>query len=196
MAMRAPPLREDCPGGALLQPLFADGFVHILPSFFKLVTTLTERGGDFRVVFRTFGVDIDRVCCEYNLFCEGGHPLSPPGLRMDGSGGSVDRRVRLPDCGCTLQRGPGPHDVNIVLAAGIEVVSSLQSPVSIFSDCHSSWSQDPTGGSLSGVGGLNRLLREWFAAGHNAAAVQDHFEYWSRHGERCIKLPYLTGGHR
>ena len=119
--MRAPALRDDSPDGGLLKPLFADGFVHILPSFFRLVTTLNDRGEDFRIVFRTFGVDIDRVCSEYNLFCEGNHPLSPPGRRMDGSAGSVDRRVRLPDCGCVLHRGPGPQEVKISLSSEIEV---------------------------------------------------------------------------
>eukprot|EP00944_MAST-04C_sp_MAST-4C-sp1_P015168 g15168.t1 len=67
----------------------------ILPSFFNLVTTLHQNGRDFGIVFRTFGIDLEEVCFEFNRFCEGKHPLSK-GILLDGSDGGIDRRVSLP----------------------------------------------------------------------------------------------------
>eukprot|EP00662_Eupelagonemidae_sp_cell21_P027999 gene27999-52746_t len=45
--------------------------------FFALVRRLHEDGRDFRIVFRTFGVDLPEVLSEYNLFCLGEHPCHP-----------------------------------------------------------------------------------------------------------------------
>jgi hypothetical protein len=96
--------------------LFPDGYLAMLPSFFSLVARLHILNIDFRIVFRTFGIDIPRIAREFNMFCSGMHPLCsrylPEGVRMDGSGGSVDRRLHLPrrscefkchlDCSCRL----------------------------------------------------------------------------------------------
>ncbi len=82
----------------------------IVPSFFRLVSLLHQKGADFKVVFRTFGVDIPRVSEEFNAFCEGRHPhcsrFSETGsfVHMDGSNGLPDRRLRLPDRSCAIIR--------------------------------------------------------------------------------------------
>lgn len=52
-----------------------DGFYLIMPAFFRFLSVLAERELDFRLVFRTFGNDIDSVVSEYNLFCDNSHPL-------------------------------------------------------------------------------------------------------------------------
>lgn len=44
---------------------------HIIPSFFKLINYLNKYNIKFNIVFRTFGVDIERVAVEFNSFCEG-----------------------------------------------------------------------------------------------------------------------------
>ena len=53
----------------------ADGHYLILPSFFRFISTLSSRGLNYRIVFRTFGHDVSSVSSEYNLFCHGSHPL-------------------------------------------------------------------------------------------------------------------------
>eukprot|EP01065_Artemidia_motanka_P011848 TRINITY_DN16465_c0_g1_i2.p2 TRINITY_DN16465_c0_g1~~TRINITY_DN16465_c0_g1_i2.p2 ORF type:complete len:357 (+),score=95.69 TRINITY_DN16465_c0_g1_i2:63-1073(+) len=46
----------------------------IVPSFLEMVKRLHADGRDFRVVFRTFGVDLPEVLTEWNAFCNGEHP--------------------------------------------------------------------------------------------------------------------------
>jgi hypothetical protein len=102
-----------------------DGYYHLLPSFFTLVTTLHRRRADFRIVFRTFGVDIAAVSKEFNAFCEGIHPLFPLAAidRMDGTGrDGVDRRLRLPDhSGKLLRCGDNAADVFMAYVQGDKV---------------------------------------------------------------------------
>ena len=57
--------------------IFKSGSYHIIPSFFKLASYLHQLKIDFRIIFRTYGTDIDRVAEEYNLYCEGKHPVFP-----------------------------------------------------------------------------------------------------------------------
>jgi len=54
-----------------------EGRYFLLPSFLKLILHLEEREKHFRIVFRTFGIDIADVINEFNLFCTGAHPCFP-----------------------------------------------------------------------------------------------------------------------
>lgn len=65
-----------------LCPPTTESCYHILPSFFRLLLTLHERGLEYRIIFRTFGSDTKVVVEEYNLFCEGKHPLFPHSIDM------------------------------------------------------------------------------------------------------------------
>ena len=89
---------------AMLVPNLSSGIVssseyyHILPSFFELVKYLVQNNVDFRIVFRTFGVDVPSIAKEFNQFCEGKHPLFPLLFAIDGSLAAypLDRRLHLP----------------------------------------------------------------------------------------------------
>lgn len=72
--------------------IFKDGRYAILPSFFHLLVHLQKEQRDFSITFRTFGTEIEEVAREFNLFCEGKHPLFPH-ARADGSEGTLDRRL-------------------------------------------------------------------------------------------------------
>lgn len=76
----------------------SSGYYHIIPSFFRLVEYLAEMDIEFNILFRTFGVDIENVCSEFNLFCTGGHPAYVPSRRLDGTDPLYrkDLRIRLP----------------------------------------------------------------------------------------------------
>ena len=83
---------------------------NIVPSFFRLIASLHRRNVDFKIVFRTFGMDIPNIATEFNLFCTGEHPLSSQfsvdGAKfvLDGSDGGADRRLCLPHCYAQLIR--------------------------------------------------------------------------------------------
>jgi hypothetical protein len=95
--------------------LLKSGQYHIVPSFFRLISHLDQNKVDFRIIFRTFGVDVARVAAEFNLYCEGKHPVycrpdpvtGSRFMKMDGSEGSVDRRLKLPDHSGRLLRTAG-----------------------------------------------------------------------------------------
>jgi hypothetical protein len=104
---------------------------HIVPSFLRLISHLDRNNVDFRIIFRTFGVDVARVAAEFNMFCEGRHPVFnrldsvvSDGIgvdidpvtgerrvrKMDGSAGTTDRRLRLPDHSGRLLRTAGQDE--------------------------------------------------------------------------------------
>ena len=60
-----------------IENILQSGSYHIIPSFFKLISYLHQEKTNFRLIFRTFGVDLEKVAFEFNLYCEGNHPLFP-----------------------------------------------------------------------------------------------------------------------
>eukprot|EP00941_MAST-03F_sp_MAST-3F-sp1_P002922 g2922.t1 len=141
----------------------------ILPSFFNLVTTLHQNGRDFGIVFRTFGIDLEEVCFEFNRFCEGKHPLSK-GILLDGSDGGIDRRVSLP-YGTGHWSRTKPFDVKGKHDDGISL--TLVDEESKF---------------VRNVKGAKQCLQsiEKYVFGNSGArtlALQDDWPYWARNGE-------------
>lgn len=78
--------------------VLSTGYYHIVPSFFQVIEYLVESGIEFNLLFRTFGVDIEHVCEEFNLFCEGRHPIFKPRRKLDGTDPTFgkDLRIALP----------------------------------------------------------------------------------------------------
>ena len=89
-ALRIPAEKQAAAAAAC--PKLACGRYYILPSFFRLVNHLEADGRDFHIVFRTFGVDIAEVAQEWNLFCDGRHPLFAPARPEL----TAERRLELP----------------------------------------------------------------------------------------------------
>ena len=79
-------------------PVLASGYYHIIPSFFRLIEYLADNNIEFNILFRTFGIDIENVCEEFNIFCSGKHPAYPLKHKLDGSDPkySKDLRIMLP----------------------------------------------------------------------------------------------------
>ena len=61
------PLLSPPPVPNSLGDLLSGGVYHILPSFFKMMIVLCERGVDFRILFRTFGADSANVGAHIDL---------------------------------------------------------------------------------------------------------------------------------
>jgi len=168
----------------------------IVPAFFRAAEELAvqqARGGpEFRLVFRSFGSDIEVVAEEWNLWCCNEHPLFELGhgraglqLRFDGTvDGFVDRRLRL-DCHTgTLERlGPASEQLN------------LKTPLLLQGSAASGAPQARVRGEEAV---LQQLLGEWLgsdgAGSAYTAALQDDYSYWAANNEACAagKLLVLT----
>jgi hypothetical protein len=68
---------ENKESTTIIENIIQSGYYHIIPSFFKLISYFHENDVDFRIIFRTFGSDIENVKEEFNVYCEGNHPLFP-----------------------------------------------------------------------------------------------------------------------
>lgn len=62
-------LRVECLDA--VSPCTERPFHYVLPSFFKLLSTLHDRKRDFVIVFRSFGTDIPRVTEAVTQYCQG-----------------------------------------------------------------------------------------------------------------------------
>jgi len=68
---------ENVKNSPLAGDLHIHEFHHLLPSFFMCIQEIAKRGRDFRLIFRTFGIDLEAVQTEWNAFCNGDHPAYP-----------------------------------------------------------------------------------------------------------------------
>ena len=92
-----------------IQSILQSESYHIIPSFFKLISYLHQEKVNFRLIFRTFGVDIERVAYEFNLYCEGNHPLfplsSPPlSIAVDTDKSNILINNNVDDISSSIQR--------------------------------------------------------------------------------------------
>ena len=92
-----------------IENILQSGSYHIIPSFFKLISYLHQEEINFRLIFRTFGVDLAKVAFEFNLYCEGKHPLFPlssPPLSMvvDTEKSSIIINNHLKEIDSSIQR--------------------------------------------------------------------------------------------
>jgi len=75
--------------------IFKGGQCFMLPSFFHLILHLQKEKREFSIAFRSFGTEVNDVAKEFNLFCEGKHPLFPR-ARADGTQETKDLRIEFP----------------------------------------------------------------------------------------------------
>lgn len=107
------------------EDLFQSEYYHILPSFFAAVQYLVQHSVNFRIVFRTFGVDIPSIAKEFNLFCEGRHPYFPLPCPIDGTNVSYpyDLRLHIPQgSGKLLRTGDGPNGIQLAYVSHDQVI--------------------------------------------------------------------------
>lgn len=61
-------LKFDCHRKAeLIADIFKENAHELIPSFFHTVIKLHEQKKRFKIVFRTFGTDLERIIPEFNL---------------------------------------------------------------------------------------------------------------------------------
>ena len=157
----------------------------LIPAFFHLIDALAEKAAsdsvfEARIIFRTFGSDLDNILEEFNLYCEGRHPaFKPPANRTyDGNTfGYVDRRVRMPHFVAKLKRTGEKNEETflahvstkndgkavVVTEGGREIFQET-----VFGD----W----FGFSRGGCGGGART---------QTAGIVDDYPYWANNKEDC-----------
>ena len=92
--------KENSPYEDFYKDLYGNGYMFIIPSFFKFMIDLQKKDRKFVIIFRTFGTDFDNIIKEYNSFCEGNHPIfngkKPefPKCYFNGEHGSKDYRIK------------------------------------------------------------------------------------------------------
>jgi hypothetical protein len=186
-----------------LKEMFAAGMHFMVPAFFELLLELAvRRQQDFRIVFRTFGIDIHEITQELNLFCEGLHPLSPEGVRLDGSDPAFPdlRILSSQQHGAFFRNGEGSAGLHCAFGTLDQAPTDLNGL-----SFQEYWTKQPkekkhknnSGGNTADVEDesngeailpvstfegvrttLNDRLRD-----HNVLAMRDYYPYWSRQGE-------------
>jgi hypothetical protein len=136
-------------------PGLKNGHYHILPSFFRLFRELISRELNFKLIFRTFGKDAPEIAKEFNMFCEGRHPVFP------GPVYSSNYMLSLPrDSISLLRTGPSAADVHGAYVA-----------------------EDGCVRVTSGALEVHSLMMRKLEGEKHVLCVQDHFEFWRGCGE-------------
>eukprot|EP01034_Spumella_vulgaris_P023436 gene23436-29654_t len=131
----------------------------------------------FRILFRTFGVDIPNVAYEFNLFCEGKHPYHSHslGVKLDGSDVDYphDLRLHLPlGSGCLRRTGDGKDGMHLAYVdknKAVQIASGHSAVDRVISD---TWFglNDPT----SPPALHTAAIRDDFAHWHDVHDESDH----------------------
>ena len=150
-----PESTEACISSGLLG--LRDGKRFLLPSYFRLLETLIDRGGPFLIVLRTFGNDLEAVVAEHNAWAMGTHPTEPPAST---DSAAAARRVLAIDPAALAAVARGSDDsgsVALRVAGGGEHVGAR----AIF----------------------DHLRAQAPAAGGAVRGVRDDYDAWFAHGE-------------
>lgn len=191
--LELPALREGEGNAELVKRAGLDGssYFFMVPAFFRLVQWLDERGTRFNLIFRTYGDDLHRIAQEFNCFCEGKHPFFPT-VAMDGSGGSVDRRVHL-----TTEEGEAPKFGTFYRADGYTalVMGTFEQPRKD-EDMHldASFYRDRDLGArvIESIPAIHHSLTHEWRESQTTLAIRDFYPYWFRHCEVATAGKLLT----
>lgn len=86
----------------MLMTMFGEGMYHIVPAFYRMLIYLRKERRSFKILFRTFGTDLEKITWEFNSFCEGSHPCfngsnNTPFIKFNGTDGTQDFRITKPE---------------------------------------------------------------------------------------------------
>eukprot|EP00736_Rhodelphis_marinus_P013817 Rmarinus@m.22297 len=156
------------------------GTYFLIPAFFTVLNALVAAKRDFRVVFRTFGTDLDDVIEEMNLFCEGKHPAYPE-ARADGTNHTPDLRFLSPlQKGTFFRKAESPDDTYLLF--NTVDLDALQRAVKVSDSNPAPCCPDkpvPVHQSIQGVyDGLLSSLSQY-----QSLALRDCFAWWFANGE-------------
>ncbi|KAG3171262.1 hypothetical protein PC128_g18767 [Phytophthora cactorum] len=158
-------------------------YCFIVPAFFRFLEYLQKNEVKFNLIFRTFGDDLHRVAQEFNCFCEGRHPCFPLAKPMDGSGGSVDRRIHLHE----ISGGEMPRVGTFLRAKGTTalVMGTFKQPKAVDDAEPLTFyaSQRETVQIVQGLPQIHDLLTRRWQDSQATLALRDFYPYWFRNRE-------------
>ena len=108
------------PDQKVMREVFAEGFLSLLPSFFRTLQYLNMSKRDYAIVFRTFGSDLENIVWEFNKYCSGEHICfngknGTHLMRADGTHGTRDMRVNTkPQFGLYYRSGRSLGNAHLV----------------------------------------------------------------------------------
>jgi hypothetical protein len=169
-------------------------YFFVVPSFFRLLRTLHERGTSFNLIFRTFGDDLHRIAQEFNCFCEGKHPYFP-GVVMDGSDGTIDRRVDLTVA--QSREGDSPRFGTFFRAEGYTalVMGTFDQPRKddeVLPDTSFYAQRHPHARVLEGIPEIHHFLTHEWRHAQSTLAIRDFYPFWFRNCEDATAGKLLT----
>lgn len=169
-------------------------YCFIVPGFFHLIQHLHARGARFNLIFRTYGDDLARIAQEFNAFCEGRHPFFPlEGGPMDGSNGSIDRRVFLDQAACSAH-----HQFGTFLRTHKEtalVLGTFQQPKEYFANDTSLAfydAQQPHVEIHRGLHAIHDVLTNRWRTTQQTLALRDFYPFWFHECEAASAGKLLT----
>eukprot|EP01038_Epipyxis_sp_PR26KG_P005478 gene5478-7584_t len=147
----------------------------LLLSFLKLIDFLTDKSINFRIIFRTFGIDISNVAEEFNLFCEGNHPVLKPKYKLDGSDGRGDYRLKLPTYFGRVKRSSlDSNGLNLAYISNDKTIEIASNHVELDRVLMSWFGLDQSNNNLENADKNNITY---------SAAIRDDFTFWDQQYE-------------
>lgn len=173
------------------------GYFFMVPAFFQLIRSLHERGTSFNLIFRTFGDDLHRIAQEFNCFCENKHPYFP-GVVMDGSDGTVDRRIHLTigqssDANsCTTARFGTFYRADGYTALVMGTFDQPSKDDELHRDASFYTQRHPRTRVLEGIPVIHRFLTHEWRGAQSTLAIRDFYPFWFRNCEDATAGKLLT----
>eukprot|EP00455_Lapot_gusevi_P015454 TRINITY_DN1782_c0_g1_i6.p1 TRINITY_DN1782_c0_g1~~TRINITY_DN1782_c0_g1_i6.p1 ORF type:complete len:808 (+),score=248.00 TRINITY_DN1782_c0_g1_i6:200-2425(+) len=141
----------------------------LLPSFLKFVVWMQQQKREFRILFRTFGSDLPRIATEFNKFCEGKHPFFD-NIHMDGTNGSLDRRLKDEAVGLFFRTSDEQDGVHLVLGSGLKAEHPSQDE---FLQLRNQENSPVITGHSTILPALDLALDS-----HLTMGLRDHYDWW------------------
>ena len=179
-----------------LHALYGDGFRFLFFSLFNTMIKLTEQQKQFVIIFRTFGDDVDKVVYEFNLFCNGQHPLFNdiyyPRYYFNGTNGSINYVIDNEHKGIMYRFSKDIRHSTLVVG-NTRRIHDNASPFNIY-ECYK---ESIRNGSVSVINGgdmIYRYIMNMFNEGRSKACIinDDYLIWFSNEKEYAYGKPMFV----
>ena len=157
---------------------------------------LTEQKKQFVIIFRTFGDDVDKVVYEFNLFCNGQHPLFNnvyyPRYYFNGTNGSINYVIDNTHKGIMYRFSKDIRHSTLVVGNTKRICDNA-SPFNIY-ECYK---ESIRNGSISVINGgdmIYRYIMNMFNEGRSKACIinDDYLIWFSNEKEYAYGKPMFV----
>ena len=172
----------------MLQSLYGNGFHFLFFSLFNTMIKLTEQKKQFVIIFRTFGDDVDKVVYEFNLFCNGQHPLFNnvyyPRYYFNGSNGSLNYVIDDTQKGIMYRFSKDIRHSTLVVGKTKRICDNA-SPFSIY-ECYRESIRNESVSVINGGDRIYCYIMNMFNEGRSKACIiNDDYLIWFSNEKEC-----------